>query len=363
MPTRPCPPPRAVAAARAVVGDLELDLAVAVADEDLRLVGARVLERVRQALLDEPVGRQVDAGRKLRGLALDPQLDRQPGLPNLLDELVEVLEARLRGERGRLLGPAQDADEAAHLGQRLAAGLLDDLERLALLLLLGPQEPPDRRRLDGHDADAVADDVVQLTREPCPFLRDRLARALLAFPLEASRALVHCVGFLELAAEGEAGHPDHAEDERDEDVLAEARAWVVPADDRNGRARRSRGRQAPRICRAASRTGRCSRAWRGRARLRYGTSRPSKNELTPATTNTNAGAANGQRRRASSGSVISRTTGISSQSDESGVSASGSAIEAIIDDPARRPPTRITTSKAYSFTYGQSALIRVMGPR
>ena len=99
-------------------------------------------------------------------------------------ELLEVLEARLRRERRRLLRPAQNADEAAHLGERLPAGLLDHLERLALLLLLGPQQPANGRGLDGHDADAVPDDVVQLTGEPRALLGDRLARPLLALPLE-----------------------------------------------------------------------------------------------------------------------------------------------------------------------------------
>src|SRR5439155_675096 len=83
------------------------------------------------ALLDEAVGSEVDARRELHGVAFDPKLHRQAGLTGLRDELLDVFEARLRRERGAFLGAAEDTDEAPHLGQRLPAGLLDDLERLA----------------------------------------------------------------------------------------------------------------------------------------------------------------------------------------------------------------------------------------
>ena len=132
-----------------------------------------MLKGVRQAFLHEPVGGQVNAGRELNRLALDPQLDRQAGLARLLDQPLDLLQAGLRGERGRLLGPSQDADHAAHLGERLAPGLLDDEQGLALLFLLGAEEPPCRGRLDGHDADAVPDHVVQLARDPRALVRDR----------------------------------------------------------------------------------------------------------------------------------------------------------------------------------------------
>src|SRR5207247_793531 len=51
------------ASADAVVLDLELDPVRSSADDDLRSGGVRVLERVRQRLLDDPVGGEVDAGR------------------------------------------------------------------------------------------------------------------------------------------------------------------------------------------------------------------------------------------------------------------------------------------------------------
>src|SRR5205085_9609065 len=152
----------AVAPAWSVVAHGEFHVPVAVADEDLRVVRPGVLDGVRQAFLDEPVRGEIDTGRKLLRCAFDPQLDRKPRLARLLDELVEVLEARLGGERGGLFGPAEDADHAPHLRERLAAGLFDDEQCLTLLLLMRAEQSPPRRGLHGHHADAVADDVVQL---------------------------------------------------------------------------------------------------------------------------------------------------------------------------------------------------------
>ena len=106
-----------------------------------------------------------------------------------------MIEARLRSESGRLLGPPQHANHPAHLGERLPAGPLDDEQRLALALLVGSQQPSHRRRLDGHHADAVTDDVVKLARDPRSLLRDgcagrssrsRSARAARSFASSAS---------------------------------------------------------------------------------------------------------------------------------------------------------------------------------
>ena len=157
-----------------------------------------MLDRVRQALLDEPVRSEVDAGWELRRLAFDPELDGQPRLPRLRDEPVQVLKARLRRQRRSFLRPAQDADQSAHLGQRLAAGLLDDLERLSLLLLIRVQPSPHRARLDGHHAHAVPDDVVQLARDPGALLGDGSPSLCLLFALESVSPLLCGRRLLEL---------------------------------------------------------------------------------------------------------------------------------------------------------------------
>ena len=65
---------------RAVVDDLELDRVGAVADAHASLGRPGVLEGVRERLLHDAVGREVDARRQVDGLALDVDrdLDRSP---------------------------------------------------------------------------------------------------------------------------------------------------------------------------------------------------------------------------------------------------------------------------------------------
>ena len=59
-----------------VVDDLELERVGAVADVNLGVSVAGVLERVRQRLLDDPVGRELDPGRQRAALALDARARR-----------------------------------------------------------------------------------------------------------------------------------------------------------------------------------------------------------------------------------------------------------------------------------------------
>src|SRR5215211_5054921 len=134
----------AAADALAVVAHGDLDFPGAIADEYLRPLCPRMLERVGEALLDEAVGGEVDAGGERLWVALDAQLDRQPGLASLIHQLVQVLEAWLGRERRCLFGPPEHADHPAHLRQSLSPRPLDDEESLTLALLLGPQEPAHR---------------------------------------------------------------------------------------------------------------------------------------------------------------------------------------------------------------------------
>src|SRR5919201_6211727 len=90
----------ALAPAWTVVAHRQLDVAVAVANDDLGSLRPGVLERIREPLLDESVGGEVGTGGKLYRLALDAQLHREPRLARLFDPLLELVEGRLRGERG-----------------------------------------------------------------------------------------------------------------------------------------------------------------------------------------------------------------------------------------------------------------------
>jgi hypothetical protein len=111
-----------------------------------------------------------------------------------------VLEARLRRQRGRLLGTAEDADEPPHLGKRLATGLLDDQQRLPLSFLLGVQEATDAGGLDRHDAHRMADDVVELACDAGPLLGNGCAGFLGALELDPGGALLGLASLLELPA-------------------------------------------------------------------------------------------------------------------------------------------------------------------
>src|SRR5262249_55571153 len=117
----PAPAALPVAPAGPTVGDGHFDAPVGVAHEDLGPLRARVLDRVRQALLDEPVGGQVDPGRQPHRVALDPQLDRQPRLARVLDQPLELLEARLGRQCRSSLGVTQHAGHPPHPPRRILA--------------------------------------------------------------------------------------------------------------------------------------------------------------------------------------------------------------------------------------------------
>ncbi len=188
-----------------------------------------MLHHIRQPFLHQSVRSQVDARRKLDGLALDAQLDRQARFPRLLDKAVQVIEAWLRRKSRRLFGPPQHAHHAAHLGERLAPGPLDDEQGLALAVLIGPQKPSYSGRLDGHHADAVTDDVMKLARDSRPLLRNCCAGLLLTFALRPGRPLLRFVGLLELSPEREADDPDDAEDDIGEDEVPDAAVRIAPS--------------------------------------------------------------------------------------------------------------------------------------
>jgi hypothetical protein len=79
---------------------------------------------------------------------------------------------------------AQHSEQAAHLGERLSARLLDRNKRFAGRLLSRPERKPLCPGLHDHHADAVSDHVVELARDSSALLGDCQSRGLLLFPLE-----------------------------------------------------------------------------------------------------------------------------------------------------------------------------------
>jgi hypothetical protein len=79
-----------VATSGAVIGDLHVETLRRIEKPDTRPRRPGVLERVRQRLLDDAVGGEVDSGGKLDGIALHGELDGETGRPHLLQEPVQV---------------------------------------------------------------------------------------------------------------------------------------------------------------------------------------------------------------------------------------------------------------------------------
>ena len=110
---------------------------------------------------------QVDACRQRRHLRRSSvSRTGSPGGAGRLDELVHARETGLRITRDlgvRVL--AEDAEQPAHLGQRIPRRLPDGLELRAALLGQALDREARALGLDGDRRDVVRDDVVQVARD------------------------------------------------------------------------------------------------------------------------------------------------------------------------------------------------------
>ena len=92
----------AVGDAAPVVAYLDLDMRRCMADLDERGVGFCMLDGVGECLLHEPVRREVDTRRELAWGSLDHGGRIDSGIASVLQEVLDVGEAWLRGQRRRL---------------------------------------------------------------------------------------------------------------------------------------------------------------------------------------------------------------------------------------------------------------------
>ena len=147
------------------------------------------------------------------------------------------LSTRLRLGCGASAGPssriAQSSDDLSHLGERLAPGLLHCEEGLAFLGLFGAEQPTHSRRLDRHDAEAVADDVVQFAGDAGAFLDDGPERVDLVFLFEPRGAFLGGVGAHASVAKREAGQPHERVQGRGDHEGVDGAPRVVRHDDRD----------------------------------------------------------------------------------------------------------------------------------
>ena len=119
--------------------------------------------------------------------------------------------------RGLVLVGPQEPEQAPHVGERLPSGLLDREERLPGARRVLLEEEPGGAGLNGHDADAVRDHVVEVARDAGALGGDRSARSLLALALEPCGLLLELDGALRSPPEREGGCREPACDEQEAD--------------------------------------------------------------------------------------------------------------------------------------------------
>ena len=216
-------PARALRAAPSPSSAISIvELAGAVADRHARAAPGRVLERVGQRLLHDPVGGQVDPARQRAHLALDAQLDRQPRLAHL-------------GRRGRRraarLGCGASASSSSERRSMPSSRRISAIAPRPVCSIVSStsavcgRSPPSARRsapaCTTMMREAVGDDVVELARDPRALLGDREPRLLLALVLELDRARGERLGQLVAAAHDRRRAPDREQDAADEQRVAD----------------------------------------------------------------------------------------------------------------------------------------------
>jgi len=136
-----------------------------------------VLEHIGERLLHDAVRGQLDARREGALCSLDAHLHADTCVPHLVDERVELHEARLRCQR-RVAGSFvfEDAHHTAEVGHRLAPGLLDDAKGCRSVTWIANRDALRRRRLEHHDAHAVRDHIMEFARDRGAFLGHRFPR-------------------------------------------------------------------------------------------------------------------------------------------------------------------------------------------
>ena len=247
-----------------VVDHVDLQRAAGLAHLDARRRGVGVLERVGERLLHDPV-----ADRST--------LEGSGSGPRSTDSSTARPAARTRSARAsRFSSPgASEAvrlragQQAAQLGQRLAAGGLDRAQRLAHLRRPAVERISRGRGLDRHHAHAVADDVVQLPRHPRLLLGGGPLHVGPMLGLEPARALAPPAAGCRPAATRRRSRRGLRPSPRRRGRCRRAAAAGARRRSRRPRSARRAGRRGRRRCRprpAGRATGSCRRRCRRRAR-------------------------------------------------------------------------------------------------
>jgi len=148
------------------------------------MLGAGVLEGVRQRLLGDPVDGEVDARRNVVERAVGVKRHGEAGLAHLADQQVEMAQAWLGRQVLLLARLPQHCDEPPQLRHRRASRRLHREQWRPCFLGVTLERLPGRARLEHHQAHAVGDHVVELAGDPGPLVRNRRLDLLLPCPLK-----------------------------------------------------------------------------------------------------------------------------------------------------------------------------------
>jgi len=147
-----------------------------------------MLQRVGQPLLNDPVGVQFHRRPERPDLARGPHLDVIAVGAGRGDQPVDVGEGRLRGHHRGAVIVAEQPDQSAHLADRVQPAPPDRSHGLPRLARFAVQRLIRGTGLQDHDAQRVADDVVQFVGDPAPLASDgrRHLELTIAFDLRGS---------------------------------------------------------------------------------------------------------------------------------------------------------------------------------
>ena len=158
--------------------------------EPRRRRGDRVLEDIGERLLCDPVDGELDGRRQREPFPGDGPRRRQPGDPDLVDQVVDLGDARLRRARAGVAVVAQYAEQPVHLVQCLPSGGRDVFRRGFGLFGVGPRGERGPVGERDHHRQIVRHDVVHLAGDPGSLARGGDLRLLVPFALGPDRPVL-----------------------------------------------------------------------------------------------------------------------------------------------------------------------------
>ena len=195
----------------AVVDHLDLQLVGLVADDHARMCTGGLVQRRHQRLVDHAIGDRIKIGGKRQRPPFDAHVHGQAGRDDLLGEIVEVGQARLRLGQRRSIGRKQQAGEALRLFERVGTRSLDHDKGAMRCGGVVVERAARVARLQDHRAHGPLDDVAQLAHDLVA--TGRVGRGRARLPVElADHALVASGGTD--AAYGQADEPGTDEGDR-----------------------------------------------------------------------------------------------------------------------------------------------------